>query len=192
MRSIPLIARAAGVRLGRVEHVGVEDAAAVARWLSANRDAAGVSVLRTCASAGVRVAEAAAANNIDLSGAVMFVGGEPLTPARRRAIEAVQARAVPLYGATEIGYVAGSCARPTACDDLHVFTDRLAVTTLRREVAAVAIESLLLTSVSLNGGAVILNAELGDYARLQRLGAAVPWVSWDSTCTSRESGATRS
>ena len=75
--------RRAGMRLPYPEPLPLADARVAARWLADARERSGTtSALRTSASTGVRVAEAALAHGIDVEGCVILVGGEPLTEAR--------------------------------------------------------------------------------------------------------------
>jgi hypothetical protein len=123
-------------------------------------------VLRTSASAAVRVADVARGGGEGMGRGVMRVAGAPLTPARRRAIETAGFTAIPHYGAAEIGLIAGACGRPRDCDDMHVFTDRLAVTAQASDSAAGDVSRLLFTSLSENVGQVLLNTDIGDQARV--------------------------
>jgi len=133
----------------------------VAAWLVATVRDHGRAVLKCYASAAVRVAAAAQGAGMDLSGSVVFTGGEPLTAARRRFIEASGARVFPRYVTTEMGLMAGACPLQRDGDAMHVYLDRLAA------VPAADGEGLLFTSISPHGGKVLLNADLGDAGVLQ-------------------------
>jgi len=163
-------ARRAGVALPRPEPLGLDEAAAVARWLELARERGDAGVVRTSASTAVRVAEAALEQGIDVAGGAILAGGEPLTDARRTAIESAGMRAVPRYASAELGLMAGLCGEPQSGDDMHVYLDRLAIVPQRRRLSqdGGAVDSLLFTSLSPNCGKVFLNAELGDHATLER------------------------
>jgi hypothetical protein len=112
------------------EWLAPERAAELARWLARAAGAAGPSapaVLKCFASAALRVAAAAAAAGDDLSGCVVFAGGEPLTAARREALARAGLRAHGRYAATEAGFIGGACPGAAAGDEMHVYSDRLAV-----------------------------------------------------------------
>jgi phenylacetate-coenzyme A ligase PaaK-like adenylate-forming protein len=115
-------------------------------------------VVRTFASSAVRLAERARACSIDLTGATVFTGGEPLTDARRDFIESTGARAFPRYVATESGLIAAACRQRKATDDMHVYTDRVAL--------IAGPEELLVTTLSPSTGKVLLNTDLGDTGEL--------------------------
>lgn len=169
-RALPVAGRTVGLRIPRPETVGIGEEGVLARWMAAAIADDGSCVLRTSASGAVRVAEAALRERISVSGGVMLVAGEPLTPPRRRAIEAAGLRAVPHYGTAEAGLIAGGCGEPQACDDMHLYVDRLAAAVLRREMGPglPSVDSLLLTSLSPERGQVLLNAEIGDHAHFER------------------------
>ena len=163
--------RRAGMRLPYPEPLPLADAHIAAQWLFDARERHGsTSALRTSASTGVRVAEAAIARGIDVAGCAILVGGEPLTEARSRAIEAAGLRAVPRYASAELGLMAGLCGEAQSCDDMHVYLDRLAVIGMPRPLGpdGATVDSLMFTSLSLNCSKVFLNADLGDHASLER------------------------
>ena len=97
-------------------------------------------------------------------------GGEPLTETRRRHIEATGARVFTTYAATEMTAAASGCASPSAVDDVHFFDDRNTVIARPREVepGGPVVDSLLFTSISVSSPKILFNAELGDYARVER------------------------
>jgi hypothetical protein len=169
-RYLTWAARRAGICLPRPESLGLDDAQVVARWLEAALGRGGTGVLRTSASTAVRVAEAATEHGIAVAGSAFLVGGEPLTEARARAIEAAGARAVPRYASAELGLMAGLCGEPNARDDMHLYLDRLAVVALQRPMGQTGetVDSFLFTSLSVNCGKVFLNAELGDHGQIER------------------------
>ncbi len=159
-------ARRAGAAVARPELTPLRDARRVAIWLAEVRRAQGAVVLKAFTSSAVRVAAAALAHGIDLRGAVLFTGGEPLSLRRRAFIESAGATVRPRYVTTEAGLIAGGCPVPDGADDMHVYLDRLAV--IPRETPAVGdrAQPLLWTSLSPHAGKVLLNTDLGDVGRL--------------------------
>jgi hypothetical protein len=158
-------ARRAGAALASPEFTPLSEAHRVALWLDATRRAHGSVVLKAFTSSAVRVAAAARARDIDLRGAVLFTGGEPLSPRRRTFIESSGATALPRYVTTEAGLMAGACPARREADDMHVYLDRLAM------VAGVpagtdGAATLLVTSLSPYAGKILLNADLGDVGHL--------------------------
>jgi hypothetical protein len=117
-------ARAAGTRGTWVEMVG---AAAMGPTGAGASGPATPVVLKCFASAALRVAAAAKAAGDDLSGCVVFAGGEPLTAARRQALARAGLRVYGRYAATEAGFIGGACPAAAAGDEMHLYSDRLAV-----------------------------------------------------------------
>lgn len=150
------------------EHVPVDDAARVARWV-AGLCARGMSpLLDSTASGLVRVCSAARAAGLDVAGARLRFGGEPLTAARAAVIDAVGAVALARYSMAEVGVMGVACARPRALDEVHLLTDKLAVVQRarpvgidQRPVGALSITTLLPASPKL-----LVNAEIDDYGVL--------------------------
>jgi len=158
-------ARRAGAAVAWPEFTPLWAADRVARWLDERRRAHGSVVLKAFTSSTVRVAAAARARDIDLRGAVVFTGGEPLSPRRRAFIESSGATALPRYVTTEAGLMAGACPARRASDDMHVYLDRLAVVA-GAGAGSDGAATLLVTSLSPHAGKILLNADLGDVGRL--------------------------
>jgi hypothetical protein len=123
----------------------------VLEWMQANPRC----VVRTFTSSAVRLVQHARHRGMDIAGTTFFTGGEPLTDARRRVIESAGASVFARYVASESGLIAASCRHRTSTDDMHVYTDRLAV-----------IPGLCYTTLSLHTGKVLFNTELGDDGEL--------------------------
>jgi hypothetical protein len=160
--------RACGVAVPFPRHVPLERAADVGQWLAAQE--ATPRSIKTYASSAVRIAGAAREHGLDLSGAVAFAGGEPLTADRRRFIESSGLRVHPRYVTTESGLVAGACGHleTDAPDAMHIYQDRVAVIAGPHSVRVNgrALSSLLITSLSRHTPRVLLNTQLGDFGEL--------------------------
>jgi len=152
-------ARVHGRSIPRPEFADLNDATPVVRWAAAAGQRHGASVVRTFGSSAIRIAQTAIAQGIDLRGVTLFAGGEPLTEHRRSFIESAGLRVYPRYVVTETGLVAAGCPYAETADDMHVYTDRLAL-----------IESpsgaLLFTGLTPHTGKVVFNASLGDRGEL--------------------------
>jgi hypothetical protein len=150
-------------RLGPApEWVPAERADEVARWLARARQPA---ALKCFASSALRVAGAAVAGGLNLSGSVVFAGGEPLTAARRDFLARSGLRVYARYAATEAGFIAGACPHGEGGGEMHLYADRLAV--VGPEPGGPA-APFAFTSLSLSAPKVLLNVELGDHGRLRR------------------------
>jgi phenylacetate-coenzyme A ligase PaaK-like adenylate-forming protein len=131
--------------------------------------AAGKTCVETTPSAAVRLSLAAQEQGIDLGGLVFLLGAEPLTPARREAIEASGARATPLYGSTEAVWTGGQCPWPRQPDEVHVLRDLHAV--IADPASEAGGESgpsrLLFTTLASGASTPILNTDIGDTGFVQ-------------------------
>jgi phenylacetate-coenzyme A ligase PaaK-like adenylate-forming protein len=161
-------ARLVGARLPVPEHAPLSETSAIARWLAAELRRGTRPCLTTYASSAVRVCLAAQRDGLDLAGAVFVTIGEPLTPAKRAAIERTGARIVVRYAVTEAGILGYGCADPQACDDVHALTDSVAVIRHPRPVGddGVTVPGLLVTSLLPQSPKLLLNVETGDHAEL--------------------------
>jgi hypothetical protein len=162
--------RLAGAGLPMPQHAPLSEAPTVARWLAEETGRGGRPCVTTYASTAVRVCRAAREAVLDLAGAVFVAIGEPLTPAKRRAIESVGAKVVVRYAVTEAGILGYGCAESADCDDVHVLSDNLAVIAAPRLVGReqVPVSGLLVTSLLPQSPRILINVETGDYAELTR------------------------
>lgn len=115
--------------------------------------------VNTTPSAAVKLSAVAQTRGVPLAGITFLLGSEPLTPARRRAIEASGARAAPLYGSTEAPWIGGQCRHARTPDEVHVFADSYAIVPIG--------ETMRLTSLRYALPKVLLNVDIGDRATLE-------------------------
>jgi hypothetical protein len=127
--------------------------------------------LRPCVncspSQAIRVGRAVAERGETLDGVTFWLGAEPITPTRRRAIEEHGAVAVPVYGFSEGGNVGNQCPNGTD-DDVHVSLDAYALIQRRRSVRdQEEVDAFLFTALRPACSKVLLNTEIGDYGVLE-------------------------
>ena len=123
----------------------------------------------TFASAAIRVCIAAAEVHLNLRGAKFLVTGEPLTEHKKREIEAVGAKAIPVYGISEAGVIAAGCERPRgASDHCHLYKDTMAIITREQTIPNfdVTLEPYLFTSLLYESPKLLLNVGMGDFGDL--------------------------
>ncbi len=128
----------------------------------------GVCVV-TSPSCAVRLSGAVQEAGERLPGVSFLLGAEPLTPERKRAIEACGARAVPTYGFSEGGSVGSQCPQAGEADDVHVSLDAFAV--IQRgpqEENGGAARPIFLTSLRPACPKILLNTAIGDSAVVER------------------------
>jgi hypothetical protein len=144
------------------EWVPPDRADEIARWLaSAPRPA----VVKCFTTSALRIAAAARAEGLDLSGQICLAGGEPLNEARRRFLEQAGLRTFARYAATETGFLGGACPESPHGADMHLFADRVA---LINTPGTSGSGPVAVTTLSSHAPLVLLNVELGDHARLRR------------------------
>jgi hypothetical protein len=142
----------------------------MARWLAATAREGRPVCLTTYASSAVRVARAAQARGLDLTGVWFITLGEPFTDAKRATITAAGAKPLVRYALTEAGILGFACATPRASDDLHFYRNAYALIERTRPVGpgGPTVEALLVTSLLPTAPKIMLNVETGDCARLAR------------------------
>ncbi|MCW5982167.1 MAG: hypothetical protein KIT09_29035 [Bryobacteraceae bacterium] len=159
-----LVRRAAG--LPAPERAPYDNPAPVLDCLLAFLEEGKRPCVNTAPSAAVKLSLAAQQRGASLSGVTFLLGSEPLTPARRRAIEGSGARAAPLYGSTEATWIGGQCRQARHPDEAHALLDTYAVIGAPEEDGEE--RSLLLTSLQPITPKVLLNTDIGDRAAITR------------------------
>lgn len=163
------MSRLMGVQLAAPEFVDLNNAAKVAQWAAQAIDDKGRCVVYTFASSAVRVCMAASDLGLDISGTRFLVTGEPLTPQKRKEIEAMGARAVPVYGISEAGVIAAGCDQEHPdSDHCHIYKDTTSIISHQRSVpySDMEVDSLLFTTILYESPKILLNVEMGDYGIL--------------------------
>jgi hypothetical protein len=172
-------ARLYGAPIPWPEPVGAADAIVVADWIAETLRQHGACVFICTPSVAVRTCVAAAEAGLDLTGAVMFGGGEATTPAKARAITATGARFVSLYFTVEAGAVGWGCSRPADASDLHFIKDGLALIQYPRQVpdSGLTVESFHFTHLLPSAPKVMLNVETDDYGVIEERSCGCPLES---------------
>jgi len=168
-RALFFVHRMAGCPLAEPEYAGMHDAHRVAQWAAEALQESPHCVVYTFATSAVRVCNAAEERNLNLKGAKFLVTGEPLTPQKRKEIEAVGASAVPVYGISEAGVIAAGCDQHhEVSDHCHLYKDTTAVITHRHLVPNwdITLDSYLFTTLLYESPKLLLNVGMGDYGDL--------------------------
>ena len=168
------MARLYGVRVPRPEPLPIDEVIRVARWAAETLATRGACVVHATPSMCLRIALAARAAGLDLTGLVFTAGGEPLTAAKAAGIAASGARVFANYHMSEVGAIGVFCTRPVGVNDQHVMRDQLAVVQAPRRVGDVEVDALLVTSLLPTAPRVLFNVETDDYGVLEERRCGCP------------------
>jgi hypothetical protein len=157
-----------GGELPEPEYAPLADAARIALWMASEIRNGQRPCLMTYASSAVRICRTAQEDGLDLRGAHFITIGEPLTLAKRKAIEGAGAQILVRYAVTEAGILGYGCAEGSDSDDIHFLSDNLALIRHSRYVGPdrTPVQGLLVTSLLAESPKVLLNVETGDYAEV--------------------------
>jgi hypothetical protein len=152
------------------EHVPLEAAGTVAGWLAEKVQRGEPALLAVSANLAARVCMAAKEQRLDISGTVLRVGGEPLTPAKVGLFHELGCQSMSGYALSESGPIAGGCAAREFMDEVHVFRGKAAILQRPRPLTGgeAEIDALYLTTLLASTPKIMLNLESGDYAVLTR------------------------
>jgi hypothetical protein len=173
---IVLLARLSGRPIPSPERVTMDQAEVVARWAVTARDARGACVVRAHVSMALRVSLAAQAKGWDLTGVTFMSGGEPPTPAKVAAITRGGASWLPVYISSDAGCIGAGCVHPVDGNDLHLFTDGLALIESPRLVPGsdVPVRAFCFTSLLPSSPLLLLNVESDDCGLIERRKCGCP------------------
>jgi hypothetical protein len=161
-------ARALGSPLPVPEHVPLDQAGIVARWLAAKVSEGRPAVLDTNASSAVRVGAAAAELGLNVAGSMFRMGGEPYTEAKARVLAAAGVRGACHYSMGEASRIGLACSAPQALDDVHLLVDKLALLQPHPE------GQLLLSTLLPVSPKLLLNVEVDDCAVVEERECGCP------------------
>jgi hypothetical protein len=158
-------ARMFGLRAPLPQIVRYEHAEIVARYLATMLKQHGRVLVYGAIGRALRICLAAAEHGLDLSGAVLRSGGEPITPAKAAAFARVGARLLPGYTSTETGTIGLGCAHPNGVDDVHLFQDEFALITYPYSIPAfgTTVPAFNITCLLDTAPKILLNTQLDDY-----------------------------
>jgi hypothetical protein len=181
------------MRLGGVPapfptYVDEAHAIEIARWAADTVKAHGRCLIRTGVSRGVRLAVAARAAGLDLTGVTITGGGEPPTPAKVSEMRRSGARYIPNYGISEAGQPGSGCANPVDGSDVHLFKDSIALFTHPYRVDAfdVTVPAFNVTTLLLTAPKIMLNCQTDDYGVVEERRCGCELESYGYTTHLRE------
>jgi len=170
------LGRMFGAPFPRPEMVSLDQAAVVARWASKTLETHAACLIRAGVSQAVRICVAAREEGLDLTGAAFNGGGEPPTPAKVNQITGAGARWIPNYSFVEAGRIGMGCARPADGNDVHFFSDFLALIQYPRRVpgAVITVDAFCFTTLLATSPKILLNVESDDYGVIENRSCGCP------------------
>jgi hypothetical protein len=154
-----------GVRVPLPEVVKMDQAVVVARWIHETLKTHKRCLLFAGVSRALRLCIAAREAGLDLTGAALRGGGEPVTPAKVEVMRQVGARYVPNYAMSETSYVAAACARPLDGSDTHLLKDAFVLFTYPHYLKAfdMSVPAFNLTTLLPTVPKLMFNVQVDDY-----------------------------
>ena len=172
-----LAARCFGLGSARPETTPVERLDKIVHWVERNRRDGQTSCIRTVASNAARIARVADTMGASLEGCTFIASGEPMTPAKRRAVEKVGGAVAVTWGYFPINTIALGCGRPTHDDDMHVIRHCMAVIEHPEPVVQSGSEGLrplLFTTLYPSATQLEINVSNGDQGVLSETDCGCP------------------
>lgn len=168
--------RLAGVPLPAPIHAPVEDPSPVLGWMQAVLRRGDRPYLFGYVTSMLRLCAEAQASGLDLDGAEIGTGGEPVTAIRRLAMERAGARVFPRYAAIEAGLIADACRHPAEPDDMHLLDDLVAAIQPGPAGGADGLppDALLVSSLRPSAPLLLINVSMGDQAVLAERACGCP------------------
>ncbi len=168
--AVRVVGALCGARLPAPEHVDPDDPMPIVRWIAAVKQRGEIPVLHLYPTSAVRLCEAASAAGVDVSGTRLSLRGEPITVARAAAVTGVGAVPLSLFGTIEAGLVGHGCLQPETVDEVHLHEDLHAIVQPGRDAPSAGLpgDALLLTTLRRDARLILINASLGDEAKLTR------------------------
>ena len=176
MRMLGVLSRLYGRPVPHAEPVPLDQAAVVARWAADAIKNHGSCLILVQVSNAARISIAAREEGLNLTGAVLWGGGEPPTPAKVAEMRRSGARWVPGYWITEVGNIGLGCAAPEDDNDIHFFKDALALIQYPRQVPGsdITVDAIHFTTLLPTSPKLMLNVESDDYGVVETRDCGCP------------------
>jgi hypothetical protein len=169
-RELSFVGTRFGPGFGAPETVSDDRLDAIVGWIAGSRAEGRPTCVRTVASNSARIAREALRLGTSLEGVTFLSSGEPMTEAKRKVIEEAGGRTTVMYGFDPGSvWVAQGCPNRMHTDEMHVSLNTLAAIE-RPDPAPLGgeqVHPLLYTTLYESAGRLLINAESGDFARLE-------------------------
>ncbi|HAJ56350.1 MAG TPA: hypothetical protein DCL35_01110 [Candidatus Omnitrophica bacterium] len=159
-----------GMKFPYPELATLDDAERIAEWMaSVVRKGRGL-VFLTYPSLAVRLCEAAAGKNIDISGTTFWLAGEPITEAKAQVIAGRGCAIIPIYAFMELGLLGFGCPQRASVETVHLAKDTVAVIQHKKDLPGLgaSLDAFLFSSILPSSPKILLNVESGDYGVIGR------------------------
>ena len=175
LRFLLLAARLRGVSLPSPKFSDIRHPVPLARWIQNNCPDG--SLIATFPGSALRLIQVSQMTRIKLPPIVFILGGEPITPLKRKILEEDGHRLFPWFSTVEAGRVALGCLKPNMTDDMHILEDRFVAVKHERFVNSSQKKqsALLFTSLLSDAYKLFLNVETGDNGILEKRACKCPW-----------------
>ncbi len=161
--------RLLGLKVPNPLYLEQNDFLPAAEYISERLAAGEAAEMAGFVSAVARVAEAAVANGLDLSGCRALTFGEALTDAKREVIQSAGITVYPSYGTTDFGGIGLPCSQMTTGNCGHVQKYAIALIARKQETAWMEeVNSLYATSILPQSPRIFINAEIGDTGIIEK------------------------
>ena len=174
---IALTGRWFGPGFARPDVIPAGELDRIVRWVEQSRREGLTTCIRTVASNAGRIARVADEIGASLEGCTFIASSEPVTTAKRRAIEKVGGAVTVCWGYWPIGTVGLGCARPAYGDEMHVFRHSLAVIEHPEPIIGAGdnpVHPLLFTTLYPSAAQLEINVSNGDQAVLSERKCGCP------------------
>jgi hypothetical protein len=171
----PAASRVIGIPFVPTEHVPLDQAVTIARWLAEKKQQGPPAIVTTLTSPALHICRAALDNGLDIAGSTFIFGGEPYTPAKAEQIARVGARALSAYHMVEIGAIGETCLAPAIPDETHLLSDKVAFIQRAKPADSSGVRALYYTATAVSTPKIMINAESGDYADISTRDCGCIW-----------------
>jgi hypothetical protein len=175
LRILLLAARLRGVSLPAPKFSDIRHPVLLARWI--NKNCPNGSLIATFPGSALRLIQVSQMTRTKLPPIVFILGGEPITPLKRKILEEDGHRVFPWFSTVEAGRIALGCLNSKTPDDMHILEDRFVAVKHERFVDSLQKKqsSLLFTSLLPEAHKLFLNVETGDSGILEKRICKCPW-----------------
>lgn len=180
--------RRLGVHVPQPIVTPMDDARLIAHWMREMMEKHHRCVVMASVSRGVRICAAAEEAGIDLSGAVLKVGAEPLTPAKTKIFRRLGVEVMHGYTTAESGSLGASCLKPIDVADIHLYKDGFALIPFPHLVESIGttVPAFNITAFLATAPKVMLNVQVDDYGIVEERSCGCELESYGFTTHLRE------